>query len=219
MFILHHLCSCIRIQLIWNLKIWQPLSCISLSPRFLHRTAQVRHKTYLWGGRTEDFISTGRKTIPLEIETFDTCSETWTNKMWASPPGLCSGGFAVVAETLYYFGGISGNSFCSSLHSLNTETLKWEELQSKNPADQPMPKSGHGIVTYHDETVGVTSIAVFAGYGKPVTPIQPGSTFIQNTNYTTGWGWTNELHLFNLTNGMWVSLCCPPVYSSSFTHL
>ena len=118
------------------------------------------------------------------------------------PPGLHSGGFAVVAETLYYFGGTDGRSPYSSLHSLNTETLEWRELQSKNPADQPMPKFDHGIVTYHDETVDVTSIAVFAGYGKPVTPIQPGSTFIQNTNYTDGRGWTNELHLFNLTNGM-----------------
>ena len=174
------------------------------SPRFHHHVAQVRHKTYLWGGMTADFFTTGKKTLPFEIETFDTFSETWTKKvlMGVPPLGLCTGGFAVVAETLYYFGGDDTRSVYSSLHSLNTETLEWRELQSKNPADQPMPKSNHGIVTVHDETVGVTSIAVLAGYGKPVTPIQPGSTFIQNTNYTSGRGWTNEFHLFNLTNGM-----------------
>ena len=174
------------------------------SPRFSHRATQVRHKTYLWGGVTANFFTTGQKTLPFEIETFDTFSETWTNEKLTGvpPPGLCKGGFAVVAETLYYFGGKDGHSRYSSLHSLNTETLEWRELQSKNPADQPMPKSGYGIVTYHDETVGVTSIAVLAGYGKPVTSIQPGSTFIQNTNYTDGRGWTNEFHLFNLTNGM-----------------
>ena len=174
------------------------------SPRFYHLAAQVRHKTYLWGGVTADFFTTGRKTLPFEIETFDTFSETWTKKMLTGvpPPGLCNGGFAVVSETLYYFGSEDGRSRYSSLHSLNTETLEWRKLQSKNPADQPMPKSACGIVTYHDETVGVTSIAVFAGYGKPVTPIQPGSTFIQDTKYTDGRGWTNELHLFNLTNGM-----------------
>ena len=126
------------------------------SPRFLHRAAQVRRKTYLWGGRTEDFITTGQKKLPFEIETFDTFSETWTNEMLTGvpPPGLHRGGFAVVAETLYYFGGTDGRSPYSSLHSLNTETLEWRELQSKNPADQPMPKCNHGIVTYHDETVG-----------------------------------------------------------------
>ena len=173
------------------------------SPRFYHCAAQVGHKTYLWGGWTVDFVTTGLKTLPFEVETFDVFSETWTKKTVTGtpPPGLCSGGFAVVAETLYYYGGNDGHSTYSSLHSLNTVTLEWTELQSKNPADQPMPKFNHGMVTYHDETVGVTSLAVLAGYGKPTTPIQPGSTFIQNTKYT-GRGWTNELHLFNLTNGM-----------------
>ena len=174
------------------------------SPRFYHRAAQVRHKTYLWGGMTADYFTTGKKTLPFEIEAFDTFSETWKKKMLTGvpPPGLGGGDFAVVSETLYYYGGCDDHSFSSSLHSLSTETLEWRELQSKNPTDQPMPKSGHGIVTYHDDTVGVTSIAVLAGYGKPVTPIQPGSSFIPSTRFTDGRGWTNEFHLFNLTNGM-----------------
>ena len=174
------------------------------APRSYHRAAQVKHQTFLWGGMTKNFVTTGLKTLPFEIETFDTFSETWTKKTVTGvpPPGLCSGGFAVVAETLYHYGGNDGRSPYSSLHSLNTVTLEWKELQSKNPADQPMPKIAHGMVTYHDETVGVTSLAVLAGYGKPTTPIQPGSTFIQNTKRTDESGWTNEFHLFNLTNGM-----------------
>ena len=174
------------------------------APRYLHCAAQVGHKTYLWGGRTQNFSMSGQKTLQSEIETFDNFRETWSNKTVTGtpPPGLCSGGFAVVDETLYYFGGNINLSPYSSLHSLNTVTLEWRELQSKNPADQPMPKSAHGMVTYHEETVGETSIAVFAGYAKPTAPIQPGSTFIQNTKFTDGGGWTNELHLFNLTNGM-----------------
>ena len=173
------------------------------SPRFWHCAAQIGEKAYLWGGRTQNFSTSGRKTLQSEIVTFDTFSETWTKKTVTGvpPPGLCSGGFAVVAETLYHYGGNDGYSPYSSLHSLNTLTLEWKELQSKNPADQPMPKFNHGMVTYHDETVGVTSLAVLAGYGKPTTSIQPGSTFIQNTNHT-GFGYTNEFHLFNLTNGM-----------------
>ena len=194
--------SCIRTQVIQNLKMASS-SLYQPAPRFFHRAAQVRHQTYLWGGRTQNFSTSGQKTLPFEIETFDTSSETWTKKTatGAPPPGLLSGGFAVAAETLYHFGGNAGYSPYSSLHSLNTVTLEWRELQSKNPADQPMPKIGHGMVTYHEEIVGVTSLAVLAGYGKPTTPIQPGSTFIQDTK-RTGWGWTNEFHLFNLTNGM-----------------
>ena len=174
------------------------------SPRFYHCVAQVREKSFLWGGRTQDFFVGGRKTLASELNTFDSFSETWTKKTvtGVSPPGLCAGGFAAVDETLYHYGGHDGHSPYSSLHSLNTVTLEWRELQSKNPADQPMPKSGHGMVTYHEEAVGVTSLAVLAGYAKPTTlATQPGSTFIQNTKHT-GWGWTNELHLFNLTNGM-----------------
>ena len=173
------------------------------APRFWQTAAQIGQKTYLWGGRTQNFSTSGQKTLQSEIETFDPFSETWTKKTVTGvpPPGLCSGGFAVVAETLYHYGGYDGYSPYSSLHSLNTVTLEWRELQSKYPADQPLPKFSHGMVTYHEETVGVTSLAVLAGYGKLTTPIQPGSTFIQDTNYT-GWGWTNELHLFNLTNGI-----------------
>ena len=173
------------------------------APRFYHRAAQVGHKTFLWGGRTQNFSTSGQKTFQSEIETFDNFRETWSKKTVTGtpPPGLCSGGFAVAAETLYHYGGHDGYSPYSSLHSLNTVTLEWRELQSTNPADQPMPKTAHGMVTYHEETVGVTSLAVLAGYGKPTTPIQPGSTFIQNTNHT-GFGYTNEFHLFNLTNGM-----------------
>ena len=204
MFILCHLYFCIRInpthlrpQHMASPSLYQP------SPRFWHCAAQIGEKAYLWGGRTQNFSTSGRKTLQSEIVTFDTFSERWTKKTVTGvpPPGLLSGSLAAVAETLYYYGGHDGYSPYSSLHSLNTVTLEWRELQSKNPADQPMPKTGHGMVTYHDETVGVTSLGVLAGYGEATTPIQPGSTFIQDTKYT-GWGYTNEFHLFNLTNGM-----------------
>ena len=173
------------------------------APRFQQTAAQIGHKTFLWGGRTQDFTARGRQMLASSIQTFDSFHEKWEQKgtTGLAPPGLYGGACTTVSKTLYHFGGNTGYSPYSSLHSLNTVTLEWRELQSKNPADQPMPKSSHGMVTYHDETVGVTSLAVLAGYGKPTAPIQPGSTFIRNTN-DTGWGWTNELHLFNLTNGM-----------------
>ena len=142
----------------------------------------------------------GRKTLASELNTFDSFSETWTKKtvMGVSPPGLCGGGFAVVAETLYHFGGEDGYSYYNSLHCINSITAEWKELSSLNPVNQPMPKAGFGIVTYTD----AATLAIFAGYGKPINPTQAGAQFIQNTNNTSGRGWTNELHLFNLTNGM-----------------
>ena len=172
------------------------------SPRFYHHAAQVGEKSYLWGGITQDFSLSSRQTLASEIEIFDVFSETWKTRTatGAPPPGLIGGACTVVSETLYHFGGTDGQSRYNTLHCLDTLSLNWRELHdhAQNPADQPMPKSGCGLVTYKD----TASLAVFAGYGIPCYPTQPGATFIQNTKYTDGSGWTNEFHLFNLTNGM-----------------
>ena len=203
MFILWHLYSCIRInpthlkpQDMASPSLYQP------SPRYHHCAAQIGEKAYLWGGRTQNFSGNDRKTLQSEIEIFDFFQETWSKKNvnGAAPPGLYTGACTAVSETLYHFGGIDGHSWYNTLHSLDTVSLDWRALHghTQNPADQPIPKYGCGLVTYAD----AASLVLFAGYGVPHGPIQPGSTFIQNTNNTSGWGWTNELHLFNLTNGM-----------------
>ena len=172
------------------------------APRFYHSAAQVGHKTYLWGGRTQNFSTSGRKTLQSEIEIFNCFHETWSKKNvnGAAPPGLCAGACTVVFETLYHFGGYDGHSRYNTLHSLDTVSLDWRALHchTENPANQPMQKSGCGLVTYAD----AASLVLFAGYGVPHSPTQPGSRIVQNTNFSDGRGWTNELHLFNLTNGM-----------------
>ena len=172
------------------------------SPRFNHCAAQIGHKTFLWGGRTQDFTTSGRQ--KLEIEIFDVFHEKWESKktVGIAPPGLYQGTCTTVSETLYHFGGYSGHSNHNSLHCLDSVTLEWTEIHSQTPGNQPMPKSQCGMVTYHDETVGVTRLAVFAGFGKLITPTQPGARFIPSTLLSDGRGWTNEMHMINLTNGM-----------------
>ena len=171
------------------------------SPRFWHCASQIGEKAYLWGGRTQNFLSS-QQTLASEIEIFDIFSETWKTRTatGAPPTGLYAGACTVVSQTLYHFGGRDDRSQYNTLHCLDTLSLDWRELHShtQSPADQPMPKTGCGLVTYTD----TASLALFAGYGIPHHPTQPGSTFIQNTKYTSGRGWTNEFHLFNLTNGM-----------------
>ena len=172
------------------------------SPRFHHFAAQVGEKSYLWGGRTQNFSLSRRQTLASELEIFDFFSETWKTRTatGAPPPGLVAGACTVVSETLYHFGGTDGRSPYNTLHSLDTLLLNWRELHghAQNPADQPMPKIACGLITYTD----AASFAVFAGYGIPRYPTQPGSRFVQDTNRTDGSGWTDEFHLFNLTNGM-----------------
>ena len=174
------------------------------SPRFLQCAAQIGHKTFLWGGRTENFTASDRQKLASVVETFDVFHEEWESKktVGLAPPGLYQGACTTVAEAIYHFGGYDDYSNHNSLHCLNSVTLEWTEIRSQSPGNQPMPKSNCGIVTYHDEIVGVTSLAVFAGFGKPITPTQPGARFIPSTSFTDGRGWTNEFHLFNLTNGM-----------------
>ena len=171
-------------------------------PRFGHCAAQIGEKAYLWGGRTQNFSTSGRKTLQSEIEIFDSFHETWSKKNvnGPAPPGLIAGACTVVAEALYHFGGTDGHSWHNTLHSLDTVSLDWRAPHGhiQNPGDQPMLKSVSGLVTYADEA----SLILFAGYGIQNGPSQPGSRFVQDTNYSDGRGWTNEFHCFNLTNGM-----------------
>ena len=142
--------------------------------------------------------------VASSVETFNTFHEKWEQKATTglAPSGLYQGVCTTVSESLYHFGGWDGHSNRNSLHCLNSVTLEWTQVHSQAPGNQPMPKSNCGMVTYHEEADGVTSLAVFAGLGKPITPTQPGSSFVKSTAFTDGRGLTNELHLFNLTNGM-----------------
>ena len=66
--------------------------------------------------------------------------------------------------------------------------------------DQPMPKSACGIAPFHNKALGTTSLAVFAGYGRPNNPIKAKERFVQHHKFLDGRGWTNEFHLFDLNN-------------------
>ena len=59
-----------------------------------------------------------------------------------------------------------------------------------------MRKVGCGMVSFHQD-----KLAVFGGYGIPRGPTQPGAMFTKNTNHTDGSGWSNELHVFDITEG------------------
>ena len=172
------------------------------SPRFYHCAAQIGHKTFLWGGRTQNFTASGRQKLASEIETFDVFLEKWKTKRTTglAHPGLYAGACTTVAEAIYYFSGFDSHSASNALHCLNSATLEWTQVHSPPAHDRPMRKLGCGMTAYHKDDT--TSLAVFAGHGIPHGPTQPGATFIQNTDFTDGSGWTNEFHLFNLTNGM-----------------
>ena len=73
-------------------------------------------------------------------------------------------------------------------------TLEWRELQPLNQADGPMRKAGCGMITDLQN-----QLATFGGHSFCTGPTQPGAMFTVDTN---GKGWSNELHIFDITRGM-----------------
>ena len=169
------------------------------SPRFVHGAVAVGGRCYLWGGRVQDFSASGRRKLLSTVEIFDPYLETWEkhHTTGVPPPGLYFGACTSLLDSLYWFGGNDGSSFYNSLHRLDTTTLEWREIHPLNQADGPMRKSGCEIVSFLQDR-----LAVFGGYGIPTGPTQPGAMFTKNTDYTDGRGWSNELHVFNITEGM-----------------
>ena len=174
-------------------KLYEP------SPRFSHGAAPVGGKYYLWGGRVQDFSGSGRRKLASTIEIFDPYLEAWKKHPTTGvpPPGLYAGACTSLLDSLYWFGGRDDSLFYNSLHKLGTTTLEWRELQHLNPADGPMKMFGCGMVSFLQD-----QLAVFGGYGVSTGPTQPGATFIKSTKFTDGSGWSNELHVFNITEGM-----------------
>ena len=174
-------------------KLYEP------SPIFGHGAAAVGGRCYLWGGYVPDFSASGRRKLVSTIEIFDPYLETWEecHTTGVPPPGLYGGACTSLLDSLYWFGGHDASSRYNSLHGLDPTTLEWREIQPLNQADGPMRKAWCGMVSFLQD-----KLAVFGGYGIPTGPTQPGAMFTKNTDFTDGSGWSNKLHVFNITEGM-----------------
>ena len=175
-------------------KLYEPF------PRYGHGAAPVRGRCYLWGGHVQGFSGSESWKQASTIEIFDPYLETWDKHPTTGvpPPGLYSGACTSLLDSLFWFGGSDGKSRYNSLHRLDPTTLKWRVIQPLNQAGGPMRKVGCGMVSFHQ-----VKLAVFGGYGIPRGLTQPGAMFTKDTLNTDGRGWSNELHVFNITEGMW----------------
>ena len=182
-------------------KLYEPF------PRYGHGAAAVGGRCYLWGGCVQDFSESGRRKLASTVEIFDPCLETWEkhHTTGVPPPGLYAEACTSLLDSLYWFGGYDGNSdYHNSLHRLDPTTLEWRQLPPLNEADGPMRKIGCGMVSFLQD-----QLAVFGGYGIPAGPTQPGAMFTKDTlNYIDWWGWSNELHVFDITESMHICEHC-----------
>ena len=174
---------------------FRPTKAYEPAPRFSHCAAAVGGRCFLWGGFSEN----GRRKLPSTIEVFDPYLEAWEkhHTTGVRPLGLYEAACTSLLDSLYWFGGWDGESDYNSLHRLDTTTLEWRKLQPLDQSDGPMRKTGCGMVSFFQD-----KLAAFGGYGIPTGPIQPGAMFIKDS-FNSGIGWSNELHMFDITGSMW----------------
>ena len=167
-------------------------------PRYGHISGRVGSLIVVQGGRTEDFSEESKQHLSSAVEIFDPYSESWEQRQVegnAPSPGTYFAASASLHNDFFSFGGTDGGDpFFNTVHRLDTKTWCWSQVSSQNAYGAPMPKYGCGMVVFRN------SLVVFGGYGRPRGPTEP-QTFIKRTNFTDGRGWTNEFHIYNLSEG------------------
>ena len=183
------------------------------SSRFFHVAASFSDgstsQVIMWGGETPEFYSndTSKTQLASVVEQFDVHSEIWCAcyTQGTPHPGLSLAACTSLGNYLFIYGGSLDGSAESNrgvLSCLNMKTLTWSQLCPEGTAGGPMRKAACGMVHFlHDK------LAVIGGHGYPTGPTQPGSTFIRNTEFTDGRGWTNEIHVFDLSQGRHSRVC------------
>ena len=185
--------------------VWAMASILSSrhqpSPRFYHYAVQVGRKSFMWDGCTQDFHHGGQDKLKSTVNVFDPYLETWQEQRTTGVPprGLCYGAAVAHSTLLYSFAGHDGLARQNSLHVLDTDKLMWTDVSVSTHS--PMPKFGCGMVFF-----GTHHLATIGGYCLPTQPIQTGSSFHKDTRYTDGSGWTNEFHVFDVTEGKQILL-------------
>ena len=173
-------------------------------PRIFHVSESVGSKVVVQGGRTKDFSENTQQRLTSVVETLDPYSELWEQRQVegdAPSPGTYGAASTSINDDLYTFGGGDGRDFFSTLHKLDTKTWHWCQLSPQNAEGAPMPKWGCGMISIKE------SLVVFGGYGRPRGPAEPGS-FMKSTRFTDGRGWTNELRIYHLKEGVRVVTVC-----------
>ena len=184
--------------------------------RACHISECVGNKVLVQGGLTKDCSVNNRQHLSSVVEIFDPYSELWEQKQVKGDgpqPGTCSSASASLHDDLFSFGGVCGGNPSNTLHRLNTKTWHWCQLSLQDADGAPIPKLSCGMISFRN------SLGVFGGYGIPRGPTEPHS-FMKSTRLTDGSGWTNEFHIYNLSEGMnRITICINCVYLSLYIYL
>lgn len=145
-------------------------------PRNRHAAVGIGQKLHIWGG------DGGAYKIPTStIHSFDLSSETWEKPReldCSLPDALCGMAVATDGESAYFFGGATGSypaTYFNTLCQVKPSMLECRKLVPAAHSHTPTQKCGSGMVYFSKK------LLVHGGYN--------------------GDGWTDELHVFDLTTG------------------
>ena len=167
-------------------------------PRLHHISGCVGSIVLVQGGQTKDFSEKIRQHLTSVVEVFDPYSELWEQKQVKGDgpePGIYAAASVSLHGDLFTFGGLFNGKLSNTLHRLDTKTWSWHQVSPLNADGAPMPKCGCGMISFRD------GLGVFGGYAIPLGPTEAQS-FLKDSRYTNGRGWTNEFHIYNLSEGI-----------------
>lgn len=148
---------------------------------------------YSWRGR-----GPGQEANAIGIYNSET--EQWILQPTTGQPpsGSCAGGCISLGDYLYFFGGYKlPESWYNDLHKLDLNTYEWSKVNPHNyPSELPIRKDS-GVLVAVDES----TLICFGGYGMISRKCQSATRFIRDTRFRGPYGWTNELHLFDVLKG------------------
>ena len=155
----------------------------------------------MYGGHVENF-KTIKAQLTKTIQVYDSFIEAWREipTTGAPPAGLLDDAASYSDHSLYIYGGSDRKSYHASLHQLDTRSYTWTQLSSQHQ-NGPMRKHGCNMIHHGN------SLLIVGGYGFPSGELQAGSQFIKRTKHKDGRGMTNEIHMFNISEGNCVYLC------------
>ena len=181
-------------------QIWRTRNCTNLLQGLITLLFQLKGKCICGVDRSKNCQLTEHlNELARHIEQFDPYLEIWSqlNTAGTPHPGLKYAACTSHEEFVYMYGGM-GTKVEGALSCLNfgVKTPTWSQLCPAETVGGPMRKFLSGMVHFYDD-----KLAVIGGYGYPNDPVQPGSVFIGNPTVTDGSGWTNEIHIFDISQG------------------
>ena len=165
-------------------------------PRYGHISGNVGSLIVVQAGGTRNSSDESKQHLSSVVEIFDPYSESWEQRQVEgnAPSPRTLAACVSLHDNLFSFGGYDDRDFFNTVHRLDTKMWCWSQVSPQNADGAPMPKYGCGMIAFRN------SLVVFGGCGVPQGPTKPQS-FIKFTGATDGSGWTNEFHIYNLSEG------------------